>query len=207
MKKQPAGEGISTSNTCITEQEVKIMLDQPNISTLTGLRDRAIMEVLYSTGMRASELRHLKITDIDFAAGLVSINYNGKWKSQHRIVPIGRRACEYITLYLKKVRPVLTKENDDEYIFLTLRGNKIKHSEITKMIRTYLRHSGLKKKITPYSFRITCAIHMLLYGADITCIHKLLGQKNIFSNRGDYSNLSTSTLKEAHLQCHPMERM
>lgn len=122
-------------------------------------------------------------------------------------MPIGRRACEYISLYLKKVRPVLTKENDDEYIFLTLRGNKLKHSEITKMIRTYLRRSGLKKKITPYSFRITCAIHMLLYGADITCIHKLLGQKNIFSNRGDYSKLPINAVKEAHLQYHPGEKI
>ena len=198
---------MQNSNTCMTEQEIKIMLDQPNISTLSGLRDRTIMEVLYSTGMRASELRHLKIADIDFAAALARINYSGKWKSQLRVVPIGRRACEYVNLYLKKVRPVLTKENDEEYIFLSIRGNKLKHTDITKMIRTHLHRSGLKKKITPYSFRITCAIHMLLYGSDITCIHKLLGQKNIFSNTGDYSKLSTSTLKEAHLQCHPGEKI
>lgn len=196
----------NASNACMTEEEVKIMLNQPNISTLTGLRDRAIMEVLYSTGMRASELRHLKIADIDFLAGLACINYNGKWMSQHRTVPIGRRACEYVSQYLKKVRPILAKENDDEYIFLTIRGNKLKQCDITKMVRTYLRHSGLKKKITPYSFRITCAIHMLLHGADIVCIHKLLGQKNIFSNTGDYTKLPTSILKDAHLKCHPMER-
>ena len=197
---------MQNSNTCMTEQEIKIMLDQPNISTLSGLRDRTIMEVLYSTGMRASELRHLKIADIDFAAGLARINYNGKWKSQLRVVPVGKTACEHISLYLKKVRPVLIKEDDNEYIFLTLRGNKLKHSDITKLIRTHLRHSGLKKRITPYSFRISCAIHMILHGANISCIHKLLGQKNIFSNRGDYSKLSISVVKESHLQCHPREK-
>lgn len=197
--------GISTSNTCMIEEEVQIMLNQPKIGTLQGCRDRVMLEVLYSTGIRISELIHIKVSDIDFNQGLLHIDYPGKWKSCRRTVPIGKTVCEHIRQYLTKVRPCLIKSTDKGYLFLTLRGNKFKPSCITKMVRTCWCKSGLKKRITAYTFRNSCAIHMLLNGADILYIHKLLGQKNLFSGKG-YERLSTKGLKEEHTKYHPQEQ-
>ena len=206
-KKNESGKSeIGTNNTCMTEQEVKIILNQPNMCTLLGLRDRAIMEVLYSTGMRNSEVTELKFDDIDLRMGLARINYDCKWNSQERVVPLSKRACNYLDRYLKKVRPLLDKTGTAEYIFLSLRGGKLKQSQITKMINIYWRNSGIEKKITPYSFRITCIVHMLLNGADMVYLHKLLGQKNIFSNHGDFKHLSTIALKRVHMRYHSGER-
>lgn len=200
----PKGEN-ALPHTCMTEREVQTMLNQPDTSKVIGLRDRAIMEVLYSTAIRANELAHIKATDIDFTQGLLRVEQPKGGKSYQRIVPIGRVACEYVKSYLTKVRPLLCRSRDKGYLFVSSTGKKLERSYLSCMIRKYLFHSGLRKKITTHSFRVSCATHMLLHKADIRYVQQQLGHISIRTTQG-YTRLVPKDLKSVHRRCHPREK-
>lgn len=191
---------------CMTEEEIKALLSQPDMSSAKGIYDRAIMEVLYSTGIRLSELIYIKVSDIDFDLGVVRINSPGKWKSQVRIAPIGNTACDYVKRYLTKIRPFLKRDNDSGYLFLSNNGKRTRQEVLGKRIRKYISHSGLKKGISPYSFRTACAVHMFNNGADIGYLKQVLGYR-ISHSPIISTKLNPKELKEIHTRCRPREKV
>lgn len=201
----PRGEN-ALPRACMNEREVKVLLNQPDITTSCGLRDRAIMEVFYSTGIRVKELAGLKPEDIDFSQGLLKVTEPKGGKSFQRIVPIGRIACEYVKKYLSKARPVLCRVHDEQYLFVSKSGRKLRRNFLSLMMRQYRFHSGLKKQITCHSFRVSCATHMLKNKADIRYVQEQLGHRSIRSTQ-IYTRLVPKDLKVVHTRSHPREKI
>lgn len=186
---------------CLTEEEINKLINKPNIIHTVAPRDKAIMQTLYSTGIRPIELTYLKIIDVDFNSNLIHINLKPRWKSQLRIIPIGKIACEYIQTYLKKTRPLLAKDNDQGYLFLSVKGGKMKSTYITKLIHVNARRCGLN---TVNPFRIAYAVQMHKNGTNMNYLMQALG----FLNRsGDHKSLSAEELKEIYFKCHPSEKL
>lgn len=200
----PPKEEKGLPRTLMTPKEVQKMLDAPDILTPIGIRDRTMMEVFYSTGIRANELANLKIEDIDFATGLIRVTHPKGGPSYERVVPIGVIACEWIRRYISESRPLLNTKNLS-YLFLSINGNKLDANAISFIISDYRLRLGIKKKITSHSFRVTCATLMLKNKADIRYIQEQLGHRSIVSTQ-IYTRLIPQELKEIHSKCHPRER-
>jgi integrase/recombinase XerD len=187
----------------LTRKEMAKVLDAPSTRTKTGLRDKAMLEVLYSTGMRTGEIINLSLYDLDLQKGLIKIN-KGKGRKD-RIVPIGKVACKYLKKYLRKSRPRINNNSKQLLLFLTLRGNRLYHTNFAEAVRNYAKEAGIKKHITPHSFRHTCATHMLELGADIRYIQELLGHESIQTTQ-IYTRVTIKDLKKVHMRFHPRER-
>lgn len=180
--------------------EIESILNQTTVTESLGLRDRAILETLYSTGMRRSELIHLKLYDIALDAGTVMIR-QGKGKKD-RVVPIGERALAWLDKYLIEVRPTLANEPDDGSVFLTLDGEAFSTNRLSELAHDYIQAAHLGKAGACHVFRHACATHMLEGGADIRIIQALLGHENL-STTEVYTRVSIQHLKDVHTQTHP----
>lgn len=163
----------------------------------------AILEALYSTGIRTGELINLTLYDIDPQKGLLKIN-KGKGQKD-RIVPIGKLACKYIKKYLRTARPKLQNSSKDQTLFLTQRGNRFERANFGKIIQKYAKLANLKKRICPHSFRHTCATQMLEEGADIRYIQELLGHQSLQTTQ-IYTRVTIKDLKRIHSKFHPREK-
>ncbi len=183
-----------------TAQEAEIVLNQPDVTTALGIRDRAILETLYSTGIRRMEIRKIHIYDLDIDRGIIRIN-QGKGRKD-RVVPIGERAIKWIEKYLCDVRPSLVSEPDNQILFLTARGSQISEDYFTQMAGIYVKKSGLAKKGSCHIFRHTAATLMLENGADIRYIMEMLGHSSLATTQL-YTQISIRKLKEVHTQTHP----
>ena len=181
-------------------EEIDDMLRHTQVYGDIGIRDRAIMETFYSTGMRRTELVNLKIHDIDFARGTVVI-FEGKWKKD-RVVPIGDRACAWVQKYLQGVRPQLVKDDDSGHLFLTDHGEPFIKNRITDLVRKYMDAVGIDKPGACHLFRHSMATHMLENGADIRYIQTILGHVNLTSTE-IYTQVSIKKLKQVHTATHP----
>lgn len=193
-------------HSCMDQREVNIILAQPDVRTPVGIRDKAIMEILYSTGIRISELAGLKENDIDFTNGYLKVNYPKGGRSYERIVPIGRIALEYSQKYIKEVRPGLDPQKDKTALFLSLTGKPLTKHLMNACIKRYLFKSGLRKHISAHSFRVSCATHMLNNNADIRYVQEQLGHRSIRTTQR-YTRLVPKNLKAVHARCHPRERI
>lgn len=191
---------------CMAEREVTKLLNQPDTNTPVGIRDKAIMEILYSTGLRINELINLKTKDIDFATGLIRVDTPKGGKSYQRVIPIGRLACFWTEKYIKEVRSSLNGEKDKDTLFLSLNGNPVQARGINDNIKRYLFKLGIRKRITAHSFRVSCATHMLQHDADIRYVQEQLGHKSIRSTQR-YTRLVPKNLKQIHTKCHPREKI
>lgn len=187
----------------LTGPEAKKIVHAPNTKTATGYRDRAIIEVFYSTGIRRNELISLELSDVDYHEGLVRVN-SGKG-NKDRVVPIGKIACRYIENYVKGVRPMLVKDPTDNHLFLTINGTKISENRVWQLIKTYSKKTKIKKNITTHTFRHTCATLMLKNKANIRHIQELLGHSSLEATQV-YTRVSITDLKEVHSKCHPREK-
>ena len=187
----------------LTTGEVERVMAQPDVGTLEGLRDRAILEVLYSTGMRRSELQHLAVFDVDMARGVVAVR-QGKGKKD-RVVPIGERAVEWVERYLEKVRPQFMVTPDAGVLFLTMDGDEIQASTLSKWVHDYLDRARLNKAGSCHVLRHTAATLMLENGADIRFIQAFLGHADL-STTQIYTQVSVTKLKEIHAATHPGAR-
>ncbi len=183
----------------LSHQEVEQVLDQPNLDDPVGLRDRTIMEVLYSTGMRRSELCRLQITDIDTARRTVLIE-QGKGR-RDRIVPIGERALAWTGHYLTQARPKLASSPDHGVLFLTLAGDDLTPDHLTDRVGRYIR-AATGKPGSCHAFRHTMATLMLDGGADIRHIQEMLGHAGL-STTQIYTHVSLHSLQAVHTQTHP----
>lgn len=184
----------------LTEDESERIINQPNIQTPTGIRDRAILETLYSTGMRRMELINLKLFDIDADRGTVMVR-QGKGKKD-RMIPIGERALRWIEKYRLAVRPELSTPNDEGVLFLTHLSEAFTPNRLTQMVRDYIDAADIGKRGSCHLFRHTMATLMLENGADVRFIQSMLGHVSLETTQ-IYTQVSIRKLKDIHTATHP----
>ncbi len=184
----------------LTASEAEQVMMQPNLADPIGLRDRAILEVFYSTGMRRMELIHLKLYDLDFERGTILIR-QGKGKKD-RYVPIGERAIAWVQKYIREARPQLAIEPDAGTLFLASTGEAISRDHLTMMVRAYVLRAKIGKTGACHLFRHTMATLMLEGGADIRFIQQMLGHAEL-STTEIYTHVSIRMLKQVHSATHP----
>ena len=188
----------------MTEEEVIQVLAAPDLHTPIGIRDRAILELLYSSGVRRRELVNLNLADIDFENGYLMVN-QGKYHKD-RIVPIGEVALKFIEAYLKLVRWWFLRNPAEPALFLnSTTGKRIAVNTLAYIVKKMVKKSGIKKKITPHTFRHTMATHLLRNQADIRHIQAMLGHASLATTQ-IYTLLDTDDLKEVHRRAHPHGR-
>lgn len=178
--------------------EVERLLKAPNINTELGIRDYLILEILYSTGIRVSELVNIKILDIDMSNKEIRILGKG---NKERIVLFGDVLKEKLNLYLKNAYSFFNI-NNSEYLLLNKHGNKINDREIRTIVDNNMKLAGINKKISPHTLRHTFATHLLNEGADIKTVSELLGHETI-STTTIYTHLTNEQLKKVYLNSHP----
>ena len=190
--------------TVLTLDEVKKLLNQPNLSKPTHIRDRAIMETFYSTAIRLNELINLEVYDVDLREKVVFIR-NGKGNKQ-RVVPLGKNAAGFIREYVEKVRPRHARKNPRERrLFLTDSGRPLTKLNVEQFIRKHRIEAGIKKPASPHALRRTCATHMLQQGADIRYVQELLGHRDLRTTQ-QYIKIMPLEVKKAHDNAHPNNR-
>ena len=190
----------------LTLADMRKLLRQPDTSTVLGFRDRTIMEVLYSTGLRRAELVDLDIEDVNLDTGLLMVR-EGKG-GKDRVVPIGKVASRYLETYLNGIRCELLKSASHPAtgaLFLSVRGTRLSIDALNDMIPKYARRAGLTVSVSPHSFRHTCATHMIRNNAGIRHVQQILGHRNLSSTQ-KYIRLTITDLKEAHSKYHPREQ-
>ena len=184
----------------LSVQEMEQVLAQPAIHDPLGLRDRAMLETLYSTGMRRMELIHLKIFDLDTDRGMLTIR-QGKGKKD-RVIPIGERAAAWVEKYLREVRPNLVTEPDDRTVFLSNAGEPFCLDHLSNLVRDYVDKANIGKRGACHLFRHSMATLMLENGADIRFIQQMLGHADLNTTQ-IYTHVSIRKLKEIHTATHP----
>ena len=185
--------------------EVKKLMDQPNLSLPAGIRDRAVMEVLYSTGMRLNELIHLEVYHADLSDKALYIR-KGKGKKQ-RVVPLGKTAVKWLREYLEKIRPHYARKRPRQRrLFLLNTGAAMTPGAIRQALRKYRKSAGIKKPVSPHTFRRTCATHMLTSGADIRYVQQLLGHRHLKTTQ-TYTKVIPVQIKQVHNQTHPGKKL
>src|SRR5208337_199271 len=187
----------------LSPTEIRKLIHAPDTSTVLGYRDRTILEVLYSSGIRREELLNLLLSDVDYMQGFLRINA-GKG-NKDRVVPIGRIACRYLENYIKSVRPALIRDPYNNHLFLSMRGTGASAAMVDVLIKHYVRKARIKKNVSPHTFRHTCATLMLRNKANVRHIQELLGHASLNSTQ-IYTHVSITDLKEVHSKCHPREK-
>lgn len=187
----------------LNRDEVDRLLNAPSRETAQGLRDRAMLELFYSSGLRVSELSQLKIQDLDLENGLLRV-ISGKG-SKTRVVPIGNRAIEAIQSYLTQARPQLVKSNTGSSLFLSSRGNPISRKTVWHWIKRYARQCGLEQSVKPHLLRHSFATHLLEGGADLRAIQEMLGHADI-STTEIYTAVERKHLIDQYDKYHPRGR-
>lgn len=186
----------------LTSSEIKRLLDAPDTSNRKGVRDKAILEVMYSTGIRVGELCGLTIYDVDLNAGFIRINL-GKG-AKDRIVPLGHTAKKYLKEYLLHVRGYYTKRyRDSRQLFVGQRAG-LTTSAVNDIVHMYTDKAGINKNVSAHTLRHTCATHMLASGADIIHVQHLLGHADV-STTQIYVRVAQRDVKAMHGKCHPAE--
>jgi integrase/recombinase XerD len=184
--------------------EADTVMNQPDLTEPLGVRDRAMLETLYSTGMRRSELLHLKVDDLDIERGTVFIR-QGKGRKD-RLIPIGERAIAWVEKYLGEVRPGLVVGRDDGFLFLTELGESMVPEYVTHRMRRYVEAADLGKKGSCHIFRHAMATAMLDNGADVRFVQEMLGHASLATTQ-IYTHLSIGKLKKIHTMTHPSATM
>ncbi len=183
----------------LSVEEVRCLLNAPHARSPQGIRDSAMLEVLYAAGLRVSELVRLKIQDAHLDAGFVRVLGKG---SKERIVPIGQYAREKILFYLEHGRGRLAREHTSPYLFLARAGRPMTRQAFWKLLRQYAAKAGLVKTVTPHSLRHSFASHLLEGGADLRAVQLMLGHADI-STTQIYTHVTKDRLKELHRKFHP----
>ena len=179
--------------------EVETLIAQPDLRKKQGLRDKAILEALYATGMRVSELTQLKLEDLNLDVGFVRCLGKG---NKERIVPLGRKAIIYLKKYITDARPYFLKRTSTDALFLTRQNRRISRQSVWKMIKKYARQARIKKEIRPHILRHSFATHLLERGADLRSVQEMLGHSDI-STTQVYTHINKDRLKMIHKQFHP----
>ncbi len=183
----------------LTETQVEALLAAPAADTDLGLRDRAMLEVLYATGLRVSELVGLKLIEVSLADGVVRVTGKGQ---KERIVPMGEEAHAWIERYLGQARPALLKGRSAEVLFVTRRGTAMTRQMFWKLIRRYALLAEIRAPLSPHGLRHAFATHLLNHGADLRVVQMLLGHADI-STTQIYTHVARERLQALHARHHP----
>ena len=184
----------------LSEQEINQLINAIDLSTDEGERNRAILEIMYSCGLRVSELIQLKISDLFFNEGFIRIIGKG---NKERFVPIHQKAQRYISIYIKEIRSHLTiKKSHEDTLFLSRRGKSLSRQMIFMLIKTLAVNINLNKKISPHTLRHSFATHLLKNGADLRAIQQMLGHESITTTEV-YVHLDNTFLKKIVEKYHP----
>ena len=183
----------------LTEEDVEGLLAAPDVEKSLGLRDKAMLETLYASGLRVSELVTLKLSQVSRDMGVVRVMGKG---SKERMVPVGDEALAWIQRYLKKARPELLGARASEDLFVTGRGAAMTRQMFWHLLRRHALRAGLKKPISPHTLRHAFATHLLNHGADLRVVQLLLGHSDI-STTQIYTHVARERLKQLHAKHHP----
>lgn len=182
----------------LTGKEVELFLEQPECTDLKGYRDRAMLELLYATGIRVSELIALDIDDLNLPGGVLKCYSKGK----ERIIPLYPAAIRALNEYVHTIRPQLVDSMDEVALFVNMNGERMSRQGFWKLIKYYQEKAGIKKEITPHTLRHSFAAHLLENGADLRSIQEMLGHADISSTQ-IYSRLLNQKIKDVYLKAHP----
>lgn len=186
----------------INYNNMEEILNVPNIKTKEGQRERVILEVLYASGVRVSELVNIKLKDIDFSNKNILIFGKG---SKERLVSFGDYALEYINLYLKEGRNLLLDGVKSDYLIVGKKSEKLTTRRVEQIIDDIIKRTSIKLNITPHMFRHTFATHLLDNGCDLLVVQELLGHVSLSSTE-IYTHVSNEHLREVYLKCHPRNK-
>jgi integrase/recombinase XerD len=179
--------------------EVEEIIKRPNVRTRLGLRDKAVLELMYATGLRVSELVNLIVDNVNLEVGFLRCTGKG---NKERIVPVGKQAQDAIRRYLLRSRTRLKRTGSPDNLFLSRLGKKISRQGFWKMIKKYAMQAGIKKDITPHTLRHSFATHLLERGADLRVVQEMLGHADI-STTQIYTHINKDRLKSIHHRFHP----
>lgn len=182
----------------LTSKEVDLFLDQPDDSDAKGCRDKAMLELLYATGIRVSELIALDVQDVNLTVGFVRCESHGK----ERMVPLYRAAIKALAAYINNVRPQLLERPEETALFVNLGGERMSRQGFWKIVKHYQEKAGIAKEITPHTLRHSFAAHLLENGADLKSIQEMLGHADISSTQ-IYTQLVNQKLKDVYIKAHP----
>ncbi|MBL8007320.1 MAG: site-specific tyrosine recombinase XerD [Ignavibacteria bacterium] len=183
----------------LSVEETDILLSKPDVSNKLGLRDKALLETIYASGLRVSEAINMKISDLYAEEGFIRVIGKG---SKERIVPVGKTALKFINKYLNESRISLKNAKSSDYLFLNFRGSKLSRMGILKILKKYCLEAGIKREIHPHTLRHSFATHLLQGGADIRIIQEMLGHSDI-STTQIYTHIDKNYLIEIHKTFHP----
>lgn len=183
----------------LSRSEVSHLIDQVKGSDPISTRDRALLELMYASGLRVSEVIGLEVSDIDFDEGILRARGKGK---KERIVPVGRQALLSIRIYLRAGRRALTKDRPQKCLFVNFRGGQLTRQGLYKIVRKYAALAGLEERMSPHTLRHTFATHLLNGGCDLRSVQEMLGHADV-STTQTYTHLSTERLKDVYFGAHP----
>ena len=183
----------------LTEAEVELLLNVPDAETAIGLRDRAMLEVLYATGLRVSELVGLRLEQVNLRQGVVRVLGKG---NKERLVPLGEEALHWLERYLRDARPALFRGVPDATLFPSSRGQLMRRQTFWHAVKRYAMQAGIRKTLSPHVLRHAFATHLLNHGADLRVVQMLLGHSDI-STTQIYTHVARERLKNLHAQHHP----
>ena len=182
----------------LTGREVELLLEQPKCTDLKGFRDKAMLETLYATGMRVSEMISLKVSDVSLAGSFVKCEGNGKF----RIIPLYPAAVRALTVYLTDIRPKMVSSAEEEALFVNISGDRMTRQGFWKIIKHYQQTAQISKDITPHTLRHSFAAHLLENGADLHSLQEMLGHSDISSTQ-IYTQVVKQNLKTVYNKDHP----
>ena len=183
----------------LSESSVEQLLAAPAENTALGIRDRAMLETIYASGLRVSELVNLALSELDSTAGLVRVTGKG---GRERIVPLGEEALAHLGQYLNDARPELLRDRVSEAVFVTRRGGPMSRQAFWQLIKRYATVAGVDEALSPHSLRHAFATHLLNHGADLRSVQMLLGHSNL-STTQIYTHVARARLQSLHAEHHP----
>ncbi len=183
----------------LSVEEVESLLARPDLRGPAGLRDRAVLELLYASGLRAEELIGIKLSDLNLESAYVRCLGKG---SKERIVPFGQKAAESLSRYLARARPFFLRGEDPGHLFLSRRGKPFTRQWLWRLVKRYVREAGIAKEVSPHTLRHSFATHLLSRGADLRVVQEMLGHANITTTQV-YTHVDRERLKEVHRRFHP----
>ncbi|MDX6664303.1 MAG: integrase/recombinase XerD, partial [Solirubrobacteraceae bacterium] len=183
----------------LTRDQVMRLLGAPRGTDAAALRDRALLELMYACGLRASEATGLEIGDVDVRHGVLRARGKG---SKERLVPIGRQAVSAVRAYAERGRPTLVAGRDQSKLFVNQRGGELTRQGLYKIVQRHARAAGLEGKMSPHTLRHTFATHLLAGGCDLRAVQEMLGHADIATTQ-IYTHLSAERLKDVYFKAHP----
>lgn len=182
----------------LSVSEVEKLLEQPSSKDLKGQRDKAMLELLYATGIRVTELVSLTMSDVNVNAGHIKV----KKKNKERVIPVSNTALKYLKEYIENVRPLLIKTEEEQSLFINANGQKMTRQGFWKILKQYKDEAKIEKELTPHTIRHSFAVHMLQNGAELKSVQELLGHTDVASTMM-YTHVADLKLRDEYLKAHP----